>query len=69
MSKGLVRIALSLLLMFTGPILLNSSLKNQEHPLFYPVFIVSIIICGFSVILFLKGLLTLVSGLFNDQQK
>lgn len=64
--KGLRKILIAIPLMFTGPIIINSSFKNQEHPLFYPVLILGCLLCLYSMYLFFMGLRTLVSGLFND---
>lgn len=64
--KGLQRVFLAIPLMFAGPIIINSSFKNPEHFLYYPVLILGCLICLFSMYLFFIGLRTLVSGLFND---
>ncbi len=64
--KGLQKIFFAIPLMFVGPIIINSSFKNQEHFLYYPVLILGCLICLFSMYLFFKGLRTLVSGFFND---
>lgn len=64
---GLRKIGLAIPLMFIGPIVINSSFKNQNHPFYYPILGLGILICLFSMLWFLKGLLQIVSGLFNDQ--
>ncbi|MBA5794077.1 hypothetical protein H1R17_00735 [Flavobacterium sp. xlx-214] len=64
--KGLQKIFFAIPLMFVGPIIINSSFKNPEHFLYYPVLIVGCLVCLFSMYLFFIGLRTLVSGLFND---
>lgn len=64
--KGLQKVFIAIPLMFVGPIIINSSFKNQEHFLYYPVLILGCLICLFSMYLFFIGLKTLVSGLFND---
>ncbi|MDN3710266.1 DUF6095 family protein [Myroides ceti] len=51
--------------MFVGPVIINSSFKNSEHPLYYPVLILGILICLFSMFFFFKGLTTMVSGFFT----
>ena len=63
--KGLQKIGFAIPLMFVGPVIINSSFKNSEHPLYYPVLILGILICLFSMFFFFKGLNTMVSGFFN----
>lgn len=64
--KGLRNVLIAILLMFTGPTIIYSSFKNQEHFLYYPVLILGCLICLYSMYLFFRGLKTMVSGLFND---
>lgn len=64
--KGLQKIFIAIFLMFIGPIIINSSFKNQDHFLYYPVLIVGCGICLTAMYLFFKGLQKLVSGIFND---
>lgn len=64
--KGLQKVFIAILLMFTGPIVIYSSFKNEGHFLYYPVLIAGCLICLYSMFLFFKGLKTIVSGLFND---
>src|SRR5690606_40500315 len=37
MMKGFRKVALAMPLMFVGPIIINSSFKNQTHPYYYYV--------------------------------
>jgi len=69
LSKGVQRIGIAIPLMFVGPVIINSSFKNTNHPLYYPILILGILVCLFSMALFFKGLTTIVSGLFNDSDK
>ncbi|WKW47553.1 DUF6095 family protein [Myroides sp. JBRI-B21084] len=64
--KGLQKIFIAIPLMFVGPIIINSSFKNKEHLLYYPVLILGCLICLYAMYLFFKGLKTMVNGLFND---
>jgi len=64
--KGLQKVFFAIPLMFIGPIIINSSFKNQEHLFYYPVLICGCLLCLYSMFLFFKGLKTIVSGLFND---
>jgi len=64
--KGLQKVFISIPLMFTGPVVIYSSFKNEGNILYYPVLIAGCMICLYSMFLFFKGLRTIVSGLFND---
>lgn len=66
MYKGLQRIFLAILLMFIGPVIINSAFKNQEHFLYYPVLLLGCGICLTAMYLFFKGLQKLVNGIFNE---
>lgn len=67
--KGFKKIAFAIPLMFVGPVIINSSFKNQEHPFYYPILALGILICLLSMYLFFTGLITMVKGVFNDNQK
>ncbi len=64
--KGIKIMGGTLLLLVTAPIILNSSFKNQDHPLFFPVLGVGIV-CFIAAIYFgFKGIKMLMKALFND---
>ena len=42
--KGVKLMGGTLLLLITAPIVLNSSLKNQDHPMFIPVLGIGIVL-------------------------
>ena len=66
LSKGVKYLMIALPLMFLGPIVIHSSLKNQAHPLFYPILILGCLICLSSMLLFFKGLKTIIKSLFGN---
>ncbi|GLB54199.1 hypothetical protein NBRC110019_32400 [Neptunitalea chrysea] len=68
-QKGVVRLSLTIIPIFTGPIIIHSSFKNQDKPLFYPVLILGITVCVLGVFFAFKGLQLIVNGLFNDSDK
>ena len=69
MMKGFRKVALAMPLMFLGPIIVNMSFKNQNHPLYYIVLAFGIAICLFSMLWFFLGINTIVKGIFNDKNK
>jgi len=64
--KGLQKVFIAMPLMFVGPVIIYSSFKNPEHPLYYAVLILGCLMCIYAMFLFFMGLKTLVSGIFND---
>ena len=66
-KKGLKNIFLSLLLMFVGPTLLFQSFKNQNHPWFEGVLIISLILCLLSIFIGFKGLKNIMSFIFKKE--
>lgn len=67
--KGLKKLALSLIMMFTGPTLFYIATTNKEKPLYIPILIVSIIICLSAVFLAFKGLQTIMNSMFDNKSK
>ncbi|SEQ05742.1 DUF6095 family protein [Flavobacterium urocaniciphilum] len=65
LNKGLRYLAGSLPTLFIGVFILNSSFKNQKHPLFIYVLIVSVLICGYAVFLMFKGINTIMKSMFE----
>lgn len=64
--KGIKLMGGTLLLLVTAPIILNSSFKNQDHPLFIPVLGVGIILFIAAIYFGFKGIKMLMRALFDD---
>lgn len=64
--KGVKYLAWTLPLLFTGPMVIHSSFKNQNHPFYWMVLSVGILICIGGIFLMYKGLKTFVSSLFDS---
>ncbi len=69
MMKGFRKVGLAMPLMFVGPIVVNSSFKNQSHPYYYYVLSIGIAICLFAMLWFFLGVNTIVKGIFNDNNQ
>ncbi len=63
--KGLKIMGSSLGAMFLGPILIHIAFSNQEKPLYIPILIVAILICGLAIYLAFKGLNTILDSMFK----
>jgi len=65
--KGLKRLGLCLLCMFSGPTLLHLALDNNDKPLYIPLLIVAFIICIAAIILLFLGIHTIVDSIFKKK--
>lgn len=63
--KGLKKMGLSVACMFLGPLLLHAALSNKEKPLYIPILILAIFICGLALYLAFKGLQTIMNSMFK----
>jgi hypothetical protein len=66
---GLKRLAITVMLMFTAPLVLWQAFKNQEHFLFWPVFIFGVILAFFAVYMGFKGIMTIMNSVFGEKTK
>lgn len=64
--KGLKKMGVSLIFMFFGPILLHIAFSNKEKPLYIPLLILGVIICGTAMFLAFKGIQTIMNSMFNS---
>lgn len=67
--KGLKRLGITVILMFTAPLILWQAFKNEEHPLFWPVCILGVILAGYAIIMGFKGITTIVDSVFGKKTK
>ena len=65
LNKGLRFLAGSLPTLFIGVFILNSSFKNQKHPLYVYILILAILICAYAVYLMFKGINTIMKSMFE----
>lgn len=66
---GLKRLAITVVLMFTAPLVLWQAFKNQEHFLFWPVFILGLIPATVAVFMGFKGIMTIMDSMFGKKIK
>lgn len=67
--KGLKLLAYTVLLMFSAPIVIWQAFKNEEHPFYWPVLIVGIILAITAVGMGFKGIATIMESLFGKKKK
>ncbi len=57
---------ITLIMMFIGPSLLYVALSNQGKPLYIPILIASLLICGGAIFMGFKGIRTILSSMFDQ---
>jgi len=67
LQKGLMIWLRALLFMASGPVVLSSAFKNQNHSLFIPVLIVGIVLCFLAIYFGFKAIKKMMEGLFSDK--
>jgi hypothetical protein len=63
--KGLKTMAFSLACMFLGPLLIHMAFSNKEKPLYIPILIISLAICGLAIYFAFKGINTILDSIFK----
>ncbi|OZV66404.1 DUF6095 family protein [Winogradskyella aurantia] len=63
--KGLKRLGICLLLMFTGPTLLHLALDNSDKPLYIPLLILALILCAMAILFLFLGINTIMKSMFK----
>ncbi|WP_459211675.1 DUF6095 family protein [Aquimarina rhabdastrellae] len=68
LGKGVQRMALAILFMFISPVILHSSFKNQDHPMFVPILVLGL--CGtvFAIFMAFRGIKTIMDAFFGKKK-
>lgn len=69
LSKGLKYMGWALPMFFIGPVIIHSSFKNQQHPLYFVVLGFGIAFCLSAIIFTFIGLRTIMRSLFDKNLK
>ena len=63
--KGLKTMGITLVTLFLGPVLLHAGLSNTEKPLYIPLVIAGIVVCGAAIYLGFKGIKIIMDSIFK----
>lgn len=66
LAKGIKYLSGALPLSFIGPVVIHSSFKNQQHPMFIPVLGLGIVTCLLAIGLMFFGIRTIMKSLFDQ---
>lgn len=67
LGQGLKKMAISLVMMFIGPTLFYIATTNKEKPLYIPLLILSLLICGGAIFFAYKGIQTIIESMFGKR--
>jgi hypothetical protein len=65
--KGLKKMGISLILMFTGPILFYIITSNKDKAFYIPLLIISILFCCAAIFFAFKGIQTIMNSMFGKK--
>ena len=65
--KGLKQLAYTVMLMFLAPVVIWQAFRNEEHPLYWPVLIVGVILAIAAVGMGFKGIQTIMNSMFGKK--
>lgn len=68
LARGIKYLSGCLPLMAIGPIVINSSFKNKESPLYPFVLSIGILLCAIAIYLGFKGINTIMKSLFDGNK-
>ena len=65
LMKGLKTMGLTILTLFLGPFLLHAGLSNSDKPLYVPLVIIGLLVCGTAIYLGFKGIKIIMDSIFK----
>ncbi|WP_290698239.1 DUF6095 family protein [Lacinutrix sp.] len=68
LTKGLKKMAFSLILMFLSPIIIYIAFSNQEKQLYIPLLIIGVLGCSLAIYFAFKGLNTILDSMFKNNK-
>lgn len=65
LNSGFKKLAITLFLMFTGPVFLYQAFSNVDHQWYYYVLIIGLILCVGSLITLFSGINSIINHIFD----
>jgi|TARA_B110001452_G_scaffold164891_1_gene137614 hypothetical protein len=65
--EGLKTMGITLFLMFLGPVILHTGFSNPDKPLYIPLIIAGIFICGTAIYFGFKGIRIIMKSIFKTK--
>lgn len=67
LQKGILYLSIAMPLLFLGPVAIHSAFKNQNHPLYFVVLGLGIIICLSAMLMLFLGIRKIMNSLFKKR--
>ncbi len=67
-KKGILKMGIFIVLSFFSPVVIYQAFKNEEHPFFWIVLIIGIILCITAIIYGFWGIKVLINGLLGQKK-
>tara|TARA_B100001029_G_C15045163_1_gene446567 strand:+ start:1342 stop:1575 length:234 start_codon:yes stop_codon:yes gene_type:complete len=67
-KKGLLKMGIFIVLSFFSPVVIYQAFKNKEHPFFWIVLIIGIILCISAIIYGFWAIKVLINGLIGQKK-
>ena len=67
--KGFKKVFGGIGICFVAPVIIMQAFKNQDHPMYWPVLIIGLILLFLAIGSGFIGVSTLVGGLFDEKKK
>lgn len=68
LQRGLKRMLYGILAAFAGPVVIMQAFKNQEHPFYWPVLIVGLLLCAVAIGFGFWGIRLLVTAFLGKKR-
>jgi len=65
LQKGILFLSMAMPLLFLGPVVIHSAFKNQQHPYYFLVLGIGILICLGAMLLLFLGIRKIMNSLFK----
>ena len=67
LAQGLKKMGISLVLMFTGPTLFYVITSNKGKAFYFPLLLISLVLCGGAIFFAFKGIQTIMNSMFGKK--
>jgi hypothetical protein len=65
--KGVKQLGYTVMLMFLAPIVIWQAFKNEDHPFYWPVLIIGILLAIAAIGMGFKGIKTIMNSMFGKK--
>lgn len=67
LQRGILFMSIAMPLLFLGPVVIHSAFKNQDHPYYFFVLGIGILVCLGAILMLFLGIRKIMDSLFKKQ--